>query len=68
MAKMAISMQSRSEGTPTTRSGYASVAVGLTTLKVAEVRILIKKLCQKERKITSLIARTLRNGLWGARS
>ena len=60
---MAISMQSRSEGIPTLRSGYATVAVGLTTLKVAEVRILIKKLCQKERKITSLIATTLRNGL-----
>jgi uncharacterized protein YaaQ len=63
MAKMAISMQSRSDGIPTLRSGYVTLAVGLTTLKVAEVRILIKKLCQKERKITSLIATTLRNGL-----
>ncbi len=61
-AKRAISMQISRDGIPTLRSGYAIFAVGLTTLKVAEVKILIMKFCQKERKMTSLIAQTLRNG------
>ena len=62
-AKIAISMQSSNEGIPTFKSGYASFAVGWTTLNVAEVKILIVKVCQKERKITSLIARTFKKGL-----
>ena len=55
-------MQRSKEGIPTFRSGYATFAVGETTFRVDEVRMLIMNDCQKERKITSLIARTLRNG------
>jgi hypothetical protein len=65
---MAISMQRSREGIPTFKSGYAIFAVGETTFRVEEVRILIMNDCQKDRKITSLMARTLRKGRYGARS
>jgi len=59
---IAISMQRRSDGIPILRSGYAILLVGSTSFNVDEVSILITKDCQKERKMTSLIAATLRNG------
>jgi hypothetical protein len=68
MEKMAISMQRSSDGIPTLRSGYWIFAVGSTTFKVEDVRILIKKDCQKERKMTNLMATTFKRGRWGARS
>jgi len=63
MANSAISIQRSKEGIPTLRSGYAILAVGETTFKVDEVRMLIMKDCQKDKKMTNLIARTFRNGL-----
>jgi hypothetical protein len=62
MAKIAISIQMSRDGIPTLRSGYANFVVVLTTLKVEEVRILIRKDCQKDRKMTSLMATTFKNG------
>jgi hypothetical protein len=43
-------------------SGYASFDEVLTTWNVDEVRILIRKDCQKDRKMTALIAATFKNG------
>ena len=63
MEKMDISMQRSKEGIPTFKSGYAIFAVGETILRVEDVRMLIIHDCQKDRKITSLIAITLRKGL-----
>ena len=59
---MAISMHRSKEGIPTFKSGYAIFAVGSTIFKVEEVRMLIMNDCQKDRKMTSLIASTLRKG------
>jgi hypothetical protein len=61
-AKKAISMQISRAGIPILISGYASFVDVLTTLNVDEVRILIRNVCQKDRKMTSLIAATFRNG------
>jgi hypothetical protein len=60
--KKAISMQINSAGIPMMMSGYASFDEVLTTWNVDEVRILIRKDCQKDRKMTALIAATFKNG------
>ena len=62
-AKIVISMHISSAGIPTFRSGYAIESVGCRTPSVEEVRRLIRKVCQKERKMTNLMAATFRNGL-----
>lgn len=60
MLKMAISMQRSKEGIPILISG--SVTGGEALMAPVEVRKEMMIVCQKERKITSLMAATLRRG------
>lgn len=65
-AKIAISMQSSTLGMPICMSEYAILSVGFKTPTLAEERRLMTMVCQKEKKMTSLMLTTLRNGLCSA--
>lgn len=66
MPKRAISTQRSKEGMPTLRSG--SVMCGEALTAPVEVRKEIRMVCQKDRKMTSLMAATLRRGWCSRRS
>lgn len=65
MEKRAISTHSSNDGMPTFKSGYAKASLASTICKV-DVPTEMALDCQNDRKMTSLMAKTLRKGLCSA--